>query len=269
MAARWIDNHCHLDGEDDPAGIVAEAHAAGVSDLVCVGVDVPRSRRCVELASALPGVWATAGVHPHEAAGGTDGLVGVLEAGVAAGVLVAVGECGLDYHYDHSPRDAQRREFAAQVALAHRLALPLVVHTREAWDDTFAVLDDQGVPPRTVFHCFTGGPAEAGAALERGAHLSVSGIVTFPSAAGLREAVATTPLDRLMVETDAPYLAPVPHRGSRNRPAWVARVGEEVAALTGHDVAEVAATTVRTTVGFYGLPPVGPPSPQGPRPGPG
>ena len=253
MTLRWIDNHCHLDADNDPGELVAEANAAGVSDVVCVGVDVARSARCVELARSLGGVWATAGVHPHEADGGIEGLREVIDAGGEAGVLVAVGECGLDYHYDHSPRRAQRREFAAQVALAHEVGLPLVIHTREAWDDTFAVLDAEGVPPATVFHCFTGGPAEADAALARGAHLSVSGIVTFPSATELREAVAAAPLERLMVETDAPYLAPVPNRGKRNRPAWVTRVGEEVAALTGHEVGEVAAATVATTVGFYGL----------------
>ncbi len=131
--------------------------------------------------------------------------------------------------------------------------LPLVIHTREAWDDTFALLDSEGMPARTVFHCFTGGPAEAEMALSRQAMLSVSGIATFPSAVELRAAVASAPLDRLMVETDSPYLAPVPHRGERNRPALVARVGEELAALRSESVEAVAAATTANARAFYDL----------------
>ena len=180
----------------------------------------PRSRR----PRALDGVWATAGVHPHDAEGGLDGL----EALLGRPEVVAVGECGLDFHYDHSPRDVQREVFAAQVAPGPRPpALPLVVHTREAWDETFAVLEGEGVPERTVIHCFTGGPDEARRCLDLGAHLSFSGIVTFKGAPEVREAAALCPLDRLLVETDAPYLAPVPHRGRPNRPGassrWSAR----------------------------------------------
>lgn len=253
MTVHWIDNHCHLDGEDDVDAVVADARAAGVVALVTVGTDVGRSRTCVELARGRDGVWATAGVHPHDADGGTDGLEELVIAGRDEGVLVAVGECGLDYHYDHSPRPVQRRVFAEQVGLAHRTGLPLVIHTREAWDDTFDVLASEGVPSRTVFHCFTGGPAEAERSLAVGALLSVSGIATFPGAPELREAVAAAPLDRLMVETDSPYLAPVPHRGRRNRPALVARVGEEVAALQARPVDEVAAATTATARAFYGL----------------
>jgi TatD DNase family protein len=250
----WIDNHCHLDGEDDPAAVVAEARADGVTQLVCVGTTVLRSAACVALAASIDGVFATAGVHPHDAVDGIDGLAEVVEAGRSAGVLVAIGECGLDHHYDHSPPPAQSEVFAAQVRMAHELGLPLVIHTREAWEETFAILDREGVPARTVFHCFTGGPDEARECLARGALLSISGIVTFPSATGLRSAVADAPLGRLMVETDSPYLAPVPFRGKRNRPALVARVGEEVAALQHRDVHTVASTTVATTRAFYGLP---------------
>jgi TatD DNase family protein len=251
----WVDNHCHLDGEGDVDAVLADAAAAGVAEVVCVGVTVARSAECVALARSHRAVWATAGVHPHDARHGIDGLEDVIEEGLAAGVLVAVGECGLDHHYDNSPRDVQREAFAAQIAICHRRGLPLVIHTREAWDDTFDVLDGEGVPDRTVFHCFTGGPEEARRALDRGALLSVSGIVTFPGAPDLRDAVALAPLDRLMVETDSPYLAPVPHRGRRNRPALVARVGEEVAALQGRDVAEVAAATTATARAFYGMRP--------------
>ncbi|UDY37711.1 TatD family hydrolase [Dermatobacter hominis] len=252
----WIDNHCHLDGDDDPAALVAEALRAGVQELVTVGTDAERSAACLALAGRFDHVWATAGVHPHDADGGVAALSELVDAALDSGdrALVAIGECGLDHHYDHSPRDAQRRAFGEQIDLAHRTGLPLVIHTREAWDETFEVLAEHGVPERTVFHCFTGGPAEAERCLDVGALLSISGIVTFRSAQDLRDAVAGTPLDRLMVETDSPYLAPVPHRGKRNRPALVARVGEEVAALLGLPVDEVAAATTSTARRFYGLP---------------
>ncbi len=249
----WIDNHCHLDGEDDAAGLVAEARAGGVVGLITVGTDLERSRAAVAVARRHPAVWATAGIHPHDASGGCGGLRELLADGVADGTVVAVGECGFDFHYDHSPRQRQADVFAEQVGLAHATGLPLVIHTREAWEETFELLDREGVPPRTVFHCFTGGPEEADECLARGALLSLSGIVTFPSAAELRAAAAAAPLDRVMVETDSPYLAPVPHRGRRNRPVHVARVGEEVASLMGRPVEEVAAATTATARVVYGL----------------
>ena len=216
------------------------------------GTDRARSADAVAAAARHPGVvWATVGLHPHDAREGLDGLADLLdEPGV-----VAVGECGLDYHYDHSPRDVQRRVFAEQIGLAHERDLALVIHTREAWDDTFAVLDAEGVPPRTVFHCFTGGPAEAEACLERGGHLSFSGIVTFKSAADVRAAAAVCPLDRALVETDSPYLAPVPHRGRPNRPALLPLVGASVAEAMGVPVDEVASATWSNAARVYRLPP--------------
>jgi TatD DNase family protein len=195
-------------------------------------------------------VFATAGVHPHDASRG----IGGLEALLHEPEIVAVGECGLDFHYDRSPRDVQREVFAAQVALAHAHDLPLVIHTREAWPETFEVLDAEGMPERTVFHCFTGGPDEARRCLDRGAVLSFSGIVTFPSATDLQDAARQCPLDRLLVETDSPYLAPVPHRGQRNQPAWVPVVGAAIAALHGVDPAAVAEATWATATRIYGLP---------------
>ncbi|MGI9578224.1 MAG: TatD family hydrolase, partial [Microthrixaceae bacterium] len=159
----------------------------------------------------------------------------------------------LDYHYDHSPRDVQQHVFAQQIELAHEHDLPLVIHTRDAWEDTFALLDAHGVPPRTVFHCFTGGPTEATEVLARNAVLSISGIVSFGGAEDLRAAVAATPLESLMVETDSPYLAPVPHRGKRNRPAFVTHVGEVIAELHGCTADEVAAATTRNALDFYGI----------------
>jgi TatD DNase family protein len=229
--------------------LVAEARAAGVTRMIDVGTDVTDSAVAIERARRLDGVWATAGVHPHEAAGGVDGLVDLL----AAPEVVAVGECGLDYHYDHSPRATQRQVFALQVGLAHQLDLALVIHTREAWDDTFAVLGSEGVPDRTVFHCFTGGPPEAERALALGADLSFSGIVTFPGADDVRQAAARCPLGNTLVETDAPFLAPVPHRGRPNRPALVAVVGVAVAEAQGRRVADVAAATVANASRVYRL----------------
>jgi TatD DNase family protein len=166
---------------------------------------------------------------------------------------VAVGECGLDYHYDHSPRDVQRAVFAAQIRLSHDHDLPLVIHTREAWDDTFAVLDAEGVPARTVFHCFSGGEAEARRALAVGGYLSIAGVVTFPSAGDIREAVRMCPLDRLLVETDAPYLAPVPHRGKPNRPGLVPVVGAAVAEVRGLAAEAVAEATWANAETVFGL----------------
>jgi TatD DNase family protein len=256
VALRWTDDHCHLgwQGDDPDPGTadaqVADARAAGVERIVTVGTDVERSAAAIATARAHPGsVWATVGLHPHEAKLGLDGLEDLL----GEPEVVAVGECGLDYHYDHSPRDVQREVFAAQVALAHERDLALVIHTREAWADTFDVLVAEGVPERTVLHCFTGGPGEARRCLDLGAHLSFSGIVTFPSASDIREAAALCPLDRVLVETDSPYLAPVPHRGRPNRPALVPLVGAAVAAAQGVEVAAVAEATWANAERVYRL----------------
>jgi TatD DNase family protein len=245
----WIDNHCHLRADDPQT--VADARAAGVTRLITVGTDLEQSTVAAEVAAAHDGVWATAGVHPHDASQGIDGIAALLD----HPRVVAVGEAGLDYYYDHSPRAVQQSVFAAQIALAHERDLPLVIHTRDAWDDTFRILDTEGVPRRTVFHCFTGGPDEARAALARGALLSISGIVTFKTAHDVRDAVRATPLDRLLVETDSPYLAPVPHRGKPNRPAWVTIVGEALATLKGCPAAEIEALTWANASRFYGLDP--------------
>ena len=235
----WTDSHCHIPYEGMGTEVIGPAQAAGVTRMVDVGTDAEQSAAAIAVARAHDGVWATVGLHPHDAKNGVDTIVPLLgEEGV-----VAVGECGLDYHYDHSPRAVQREAFAAQVALASERGLALVIHTREAWDDTFAILAAEGVPERSVFHCFTGGPVEARRALDAGAFLSFSGIVTFKNADDVRGAVALCPLERLLVETDAPFLAPVPHRGERNRPELVPVVGAAVAAVKGADVAAVEAAT--------------------------
>lgn len=234
---RWVDNHCHLG--DDAHEVLADARADGVQRFIDVGCDQASSLAAIEHASAHEGVCATVGLHPHEARHGIEGLEDMLS---APGV-VAVGECGLDYHYDHSPRDQQGVAFAAQIELAHRHELPLVIHTREAWSETFAILDAEGVPAQTIFHCFTGGLDEAKACVERGGWLSFSGIVSFRSATDVQAAATWCPLDRLLVETDSPYLAPTPHRGKQNRPQWVARVGEVLAELRDQPVGDIAVAT--------------------------
>ncbi len=239
MALRWTDNHCHLPRGEAAAGPVAEAREAGVDRMITVGTDAEHSRQAIEVARAHDGVWATVGVHPHDAVQGTEAIVALLD----EPEVVAVGECGLDYFYEHSPRPAQREVFAAQIHLAHERDLALVIHTRDAWDDTFDILAAEGVPERTVFHCFTGGPDEARRGLDLGIRLSFSGIITFPSGQDLRDAAAICPLDRVLVETDSPYLAPVPHRGRPNRPALVPLVGAAVAAARGVDVEAVAEAT--------------------------
>ena len=249
----WIDSHCHLYDERLPGGAaeaVAVAHAAGISQMITVGCDAATSTIAIEHAATFEGVYATVGLHPHDAVNGVDSIRPLL----GTPGLVGVGECGLDYHYDHSPRDVQRAAFAEQIQLAHELDLTLVIHTREAWDETFTILDVEGVPRRTVFHCFTGGVDEAEACIERGAYLSFSGIVTFPSATDIHAAARLCPADRLLVETDSPYLAPVPFRGRRNQPALVVHVGEAVARIRGVSVAELAMTTCAATVVAFGLP---------------
>lgn len=247
---RWIDNHCHLEF-DALEDMIAQASAAGVERMIDVGTDAATSIGAIAKATASDQVWATAGVHPHEARHGIGGIEDLL----GSDRVVAVGECGLDYHYNHSPPADQRAVFAAQIEMAHRHRMPLVIHTREAWDDTFAILDECGVPERTVFHCFTGGADEAQAALDRGAYLSFSGIVSFPSADDVRDAAAMCPLDRLLVETDSPYLAPVPLRGKPNTPANLPLVGEALARIHGVALETVAEHTWNNAAAFYRLDP--------------
>ena len=245
----WIDNHCHIPPGEDGDLWVEAARQAGVERMVTVGVTHDRSVEAIAVAARHDGVYATVGVHPHDATDGMDGIEELL----SADKVVGVGEAGLDYHYDHSPRDVQKEIFARHIALANAHDLPLIIHTRDAWADTFEILDVEGVPERTVFHCFTGGPDDARAGLDRGIVISVSGIVTFKNATDLQAAVRLTPLDMLMVETDSPYLAPVPHRGKKNQPANVVHVGEAVAKLHGIAATDVAEATTSRAIAFYGL----------------
>jgi TatD DNase family protein len=255
VSVAWIDSHCHLQlADEEAAPVLARARDAGIAGMVCVGTDRESSRAAVDLARAHPEVHATVGLHPHEArhlAAQWDDLVAL--AGDPA--VVGIGEAGFDLHYRHSPIEAQEEAFRAQIRLAHETGHTLVIHSREAWNETFAVLEDEGVPARTVFHCFTGGPEQARRALDLGTFLSFSGIVTFASASDLRAACALAPRERILVETDSPYLAPVPHRGRPNEPALVAIVGAGVAAARDEPVETVAAATRATTTAVFGLGP--------------
>jgi TatD DNase family protein len=238
----WFDSHCHVHDEripDGAAGAVESARDAGVRTLITVGCDRATSIAAIEVAAVHADVHATVGLHPHDASNGVDTIVDLL----ATPGVVAVGEAGLDYFYEHSPRAVQKVAFAEQIQLAHERRLPLVIHSRDAWHDTFDILKTEGTPPGTIFHCFTGGPDEAQACLDLGAHLSFSGIVTFKGAPDVQAAARMCPLDRMLVETDSPYLAPLPHRGQPNRPAWVAHVGQFIADLRDLPVADLASRT--------------------------
>jgi TatD DNase family protein len=243
----WADSHCHLSHDDDVEAILATARAAGVTRLVTMGTVAAESAAAIALAGAHDGVWATVGLHPHDAKNGVDEIVPLLD----APKVVAVGECGLDYHYDHSPRDVQRAAFAAQIQLAHERKLALSVHTREAWDDTFAILAAEGVPERTVFHCFSGGEDEARRCLDLGAFLSFSGVVTFKNAEDVRAAARLCPLDRVLVETDSPFLTPVPLRGQRNTPGNIPLVGAGVSGAKGIGLEQVEAASWANTQTLY------------------
>ena len=249
MLEGFVDSHCHLYDTRgvDLAEVLAAARTAGVGTMINVGCDAATTASAIAIAEQHEHVWATAGLHPHEAVHGVDTIVGFLD----HPKVIAVGEAGLDHYYDHSPRQVQREAFAAQIHLAHDHGLPLVIHTRDAWDDTFDVLDAEGVPDRTVFHCFTGGPDEARRCLDRGAFLSFSGIVTFPSATDLQAAAALCPADRMLVETDSPYLAPVPKRGRTNQPAFVVHVAQFLADLRDEPLEAVRASTVAATMDAF------------------
>jgi TatD DNase family protein len=233
---------------------VARAEAAGVAWMVCVGTDLATSQAGLELAAKHPSVRAVVGLHPHEASNFAAEWE-MIEPLAVSDACVGVGEAGFDFYYEHSPRDEQETAFRWQIGLAKRIGKPLVIHSRDAWDDTFRVLDDEGVPERTIFHCFTGGPDEARAALARGCYLSFSGIVSFKNASALREAAALADAEHVLVETDSPYLAPEPHRGKENEPAFVVAVGEAVARARGVDADEIAALTSANAARVFGVSP--------------
>jgi len=248
-----IDSHCHLADEafaDDLEAVIERARGAGLDAALCIlsAGDEKESAAAARVRALWPGVRFSVGIHPHRAgdfAGRLEHARTVVRQGVVKEGARALGEMGLDYHYDFSPRDVQQAVFRTQVRLALELALPVIIHTREATDDTFGILREAGSSLRGVFHCFTGDPAMARDALDMGFYVSLAGIVTFPRAEALREVATLVPGDRLLIETDAPYLAPVPHRGKRNEPAFVGHVAETIAALRGVPAAELGAQVAR------------------------
>ena len=243
-----IDSHAHLDMLPDLDAALSRASDAGVDRVITIGVDLASS----EWAAALnrESVWATVGLHPHDAKDSSPAALAHLEELAAAARVVGVGETGLDYYYDNSPRERQREVFAAQIDLAARVDKALVIHTRDAWDDTYAIMRSRPLPSNVVFHCWSGGPAEAETALGLGSYLSFSGIVTFPNASALREAAAITPLDRMLIETDSPFLAPVPHRGRKNEPAYVVHTASFLSELKGADVAAASTANAERAFGL-------------------
>ena len=250
-----IDTHCHLAGpeyEPDRAEVLARAWAAGVARIVVIGESRASAERALALAEAEPRLSVTAGVHPHDASGWSEETRGWLRATLLRPGLVAVGEIGLDYHYDHSPRGAQRTAFEAQLALARESGRPAVIHAREADDDVAELL--RAHPDVTaILHSFSSGPGLLRAGLDLRHYVSFSGMVTFRNW-HLDQAVRDVPLDRLLLETDGPYLAPVPHRGKRNEPAFVCHVAERIAAVRELPLAELIAATGANAARVFGLP---------------
>lgn len=248
-----FDTHFHLDAGDDAAALCAQARLAGVTRLLVLGGCVQSSVRACRAAAGESGLYAAAGVHPHDAADFSD-LAPFLEL-YADPKVVAVGEIGLDYHYEHSPRARQREVFAQFLGVAGERGLPAVVHCREAFADCLAILDDSLAPgQRLLLHSFAGSPAEAEQALARGAFLSYNGMATFRRSANIRETLAMVPLERLLLETDAPWLAPVPYRGKRNVPAYLGEIARCVAETKQVPTEELAEITTRNACEFFQVP---------------
>jgi TatD DNase family protein len=245
-----IDSHCHLADDafaNDLPDVVARAQAAGLTHALCIlsAENPTEAQRASELTRLWPAVRFGIGLHPHQAglfSGRSADVLPIVRAVIASTPETrALGEIGLDYHYDFAPKDVQQDVFRLQIRLARELGLPVIIHTREAEDDTLAILRDEagGGGVRGVLHCFTGTLRLAEQALALGMHISFAGIVTFPKAGNVREVAARVPADRILCETDSPYLAPTPHRGRRNEPGWVVRVAEDLAALRSVSVDEL------------------------------
>ncbi len=233
-----VDSHCHLDFKEfapELDAVVARARQAGVGVCVSIGTKLPQFPNVLAVAERFSDVWCSVGVHPHEAEAEPLGGPGILVAHAAHPKVVGIGESGLDYYYEHSPREAQRTNFRHHIAAARETGLPLIVHTRDADDDTIEILRSEMARAKFtgLLHCFTGTRRLAEAALELGLYISASGIATFKNSNELRGVLKDVPRDRLLVETDAPFLAPVPHRGKRNEPSYVVHTAAMLAELTG------------------------------------
>jgi TatD DNase family protein len=245
-----VDSHCHLNYEglvEDQAGVLARARAAGIGTMLNISTREREWDAIIGTAERESDVWATVGIHPHEADSHAHVDTAKLVARAAHPKVIGIGESGIDYYYDHSDRAQQQTSFRAHIAASRETGLPLIVHTRDAEDDTASILRDemgQGAYPG-VIHCFTANGEFADIALELGFYISISGIVTFKNAKALQETAARIPADRLLVETDSPFLAPVPHRGRTCEPAYVADTARFLADLRGETVEELQAATTR------------------------
>ncbi len=253
-----IDTHAHIHDkafDDDRAAVIARARDAGVTHIVTVGCDLADSERALAAARAYD-TLASVGIHPHEAKDAPQDVARAFAPFLHDQRIVAIGETGLDYYYDHSPRDAQRTVFIAQLRVARAGAKPVIFHVRDAFDDVVAILREEFVPPmRGVIHCFTGDTAQARMYVDGfGLFLGIGGVLTFKSAEALRDAVRAVGIDHLILETDCPYLAPVPMRGQRNEPAFVTRTAQTLAGLLALSVDEVTAATTRNARALFGLP---------------
>lgn len=245
-----IDSHCHLDSAEfdaDRDAVIERALAAGVEQMMAIGTGhgPPDLEAGLQLAEKHPAFFATVGIHPHDAAkAGPDDFKRLADL-LAHPKVLAVGEIGLDYHYDFSPREAQQSAFIEQMAVAARAKKPIVIHAREAWDDTLALIERYWTPHGIggIMHCFSGGPQEARRAVDLGFYLSFGGIVTFPKALNVQESAKAAPRDRILIETDAPYLAPVPKRGKRNEPALMVHTARKLAELRSESYEDICAVT--------------------------
>jgi len=247
-----VDSHCHLDFPDfapERDAVIGRAFAAGIGTMLTICTRLDQFDGVRTIAESDPRIWCSVGAHPHEAADHATLIADRLVALAAHPRVVGIGETGLDFHYDLSPHDVQERVFRAHIAASQATGLPQIIHAREADSEIAAILAAEKPPPG-VLHCFTGSRALAEAAVDLGFYISISGIVTFRNAEDLRAIVRDVPLDRLLVETDAPYLAPVPYRGKRNEPAFVTATAAAVAALKGIEAEELAAVT---TANFFRL----------------
>jgi TatD DNase family protein len=243
----FIDSHCHLDDErfaDDLTEVLDRATAAGITRILTIGTGdgPPELDRAVRLADRFEQIYATIGVHPHDSAKVTPETFESFRTLAQNPKVVAFGEIGLDYHYDFSPREVQRDVFAAQLRLAGDLHLPITIHTREAWEDTMSILHDNWAGTG-IMHCFTGDPAQAEEALALNFHLSYGGVLTFKTAENVRESARMTPDHRLLIETDAPYLAPIPYRGKRNEPVMMIETARKLAEVRETTIDRIAAIT--------------------------
>lgn len=252
-----IDTHCHLDVpafDEDREAMLARARAAGVGAMIVPGIAIPDMPRVLAIADAQPDIWIGVGVHPHEATSWTAETEGQLRTWAGHPKVVAIGEIGLDYHYDYAPRDTQKTVLIAQLKLAGELGKPVIIHNRESTGDMLELLETHmSRDSAGVMHCFSGSLETARQCIAMGMYISFAGPLTFKNAVSLQEVAAALPLDRLLIETDSPYLAPVPHRGKRNEPAHVAAVAAKLAELHVKDPAEIARITAANAKKLFRL----------------